>query len=295
MKYLIYLSFLFLACANPHMNGKNNPPYDLQGHRGSRGLYPENTIPAMLNAIDLGVITLELDVVVTKDKKVVLSHEPFFSHIISTKPDGQFVTEDEARSLNIYEMTYAEVAQYDVGLKPHPDFPEQKKMAVQKPLLKHVLEEVIHYCAVNNRPVPQFNIETKINPQYDHIYHPGPEEFMELVWADIVDAGLEEKTIIQSFDFRTLQALRKKYPYARTAMLIESSDTRTVEQQLIALGFTPSIYSPAFQHVNRLLVAKSHALGMMIIPWTVNDPVIGHQLKRMGIDGIITDYPDRVR
>jgi glycerophosphoryl diester phosphodiesterase len=100
--------------------------FDKQGHRGCRGLMPENTVPAMLNVLGMTVTTLEMDVVITKDKKVILSHEPFFNHEISTKPDGSYVTEAEEKSLNIYKMTYEEVKKYDVGMKPHPRFPQQK-------------------------------------------------------------------------------------------------------------------------------------------------------------------------
>ena len=104
--------------------------FDKQGHRGCRGLMPENTIPAMLHALELNVTTLELDVVITKDKQVVLSHEPFFNHEITTKPDGALVAEAEEKSLNIYQMTFEEVKRFDVGTRPHPRFPLQKKLSL---------------------------------------------------------------------------------------------------------------------------------------------------------------------
>ncbi|HYO20902.1 MAG TPA: glycerophosphodiester phosphodiesterase family protein, partial [Flavisolibacter sp.] len=107
--------------------------FDKQGHRGCRGLMPENTIAAMKKAIDLGVTTLEMDVVITADEKVVLSHEPFFNHEITTKPDGSYVKEAEEKTLNIYQMTYDRVKSFDIGLKPHPRFPQQQKLPAVKP------------------------------------------------------------------------------------------------------------------------------------------------------------------
>src|SRR5688572_22072486 len=114
--------------------------FDAQGHRGCRGLMPENTFQAMKEALDLGVTTLEMDIVFTKNMQPVLSHEPFFNHEITTKPDGTYVTEAEERSLNIYKMSYEEVKTYDVGLKPHPRYPHQKKLAACKPLLSDLLD-----------------------------------------------------------------------------------------------------------------------------------------------------------
>ena len=121
---------LVLGCHLTKNTFVENTSFDIEGHRGCRGLMPENTIPAMYKAIDLGVTTLEMDAVITKDREVVVSHEPFFNHEITTKPDGTEVKESEERNLNIYHMTYEEVKQFDVGKKNHPRFPRQQKMAV---------------------------------------------------------------------------------------------------------------------------------------------------------------------
>ncbi len=266
--------------------------FDKQGHRGSRGLMPENTWPAMRTALSLGMTTLEMDVVITKDKKVILSHEPWFGHEITTKPDGSFVTADEEKRLNIYRMDYAEVQQYDVGMKPHPRFPKQKKIKVQKPLLSDLLDSVRAYMSVARRPPPFFNIETKCLPAGDDIFHPKPAEFVELLMAVIKEKGIQNMVIIQSFDFRTLQYLHEKYPDIKTAMLIEDYDKRTLDEQLKALGFTPTIYSPAYQLVTNELINKCRQQGMKVIPWTVNDKTKIEELRKMGVDGIISDYPD---
>ncbi len=266
--------------------------FDKQGHRGCRGLMPENTIPAMLHALDLGVTTLELDVVITKDKQVVVSHEPFFNHDITTKPNGEYVTLAEEKGLNIYQMNYAEVKKYDVGMKVHPRFPQQQKMAAYKPLLKELLDSVAQYMISSKRPHPYFNIETKCLPVGDNLYHPKPDEFVELLMAVIKEKKLEEQVVIQSFDFRTLQYLHQHYPHIKTAMLIEDNDKRGIEKQIGALCFTPSIYSPHFSLVNEALVTYCRSKKIKLIPWTVNTKEDINRLKNMGVDGIITDYPN---
>jgi len=303
MRHLFPILFLLMACTGskkavvpevlnttPEQMLQEN--FDKQGHRGCRGLIPENTIPAMLHALGMGVTTLEMDVVMTKDKQLILSHEPFFNHEISTKPDGTEVSTKEESSLNIYQMTYEEVKKYDVGMKAHPRFPRQEKMKAVKPLLRDVLEAVKQHMMMARRPFPFYNIETKTQPLTDNIYHPEPKEFVDSLVAVIKEKQLEEQVIIQSFDFRTLQYLHQKYPAIKTAMLIEDYDKRSLEEQLKALGFTPTIYSPAYQLVNPALLKKCHDQGMKVIPWTVNEKAKIEELKAMGVDGIITDYPD---
>lgn len=266
--------------------------FDREGHRGCRGLMPENTIPAMLNALGLGVTTLEMDISFTKDKKAILSHEPFFNHEITTKPDGSFIEEKDEKSYNIYQMTYEQVKTYDVGMKPHPRFPQQQKMKAVKPLLSDVIDAVNKDMMTRRRPFPYYNIETKTQPATDNIYHPAPAEFVELLMAVIKEKGIEDHVIIQSFDFRTLQYLHQHYPDINTAMLIEDFDKRGLDVQLKALGFTPTIYSPAYQLVNEALVKKCHELNIKVIPWTVNEKAKIDELRKMGVDGIISDYPD---
>ena len=295
-KYALLVICFFAACqVSKKSLGTSTAiqtEFDKQGHRGCRGLLPENTVPAMLNALGMGVTTLEMDVVITKDKKVILSHEPFFNHEITTKPDGKYVTEAEEKSLNIYQLTYEEVLKYDVGLKPHPRFPGQEKIKAVKPLLGDVIDSVRKDMMTRRRPFPFYNIETKTQPATDNSYHPAPEEFVELLMAVIKEKEIEDQVIIQSFDFRTLQYLHQKYPDIKTAMLIEDYDKRTLEEQLQALGFTPTIYSPAYQLVNEALLNKCHTRNIKVIPWTVNDKIKIGELKKMGVDGIITDYPD---
>lgn len=292
-KIALFFAISLLGCSSTkQMQTLEVKNFDKQGHRGCRGLMPENTIPAMLKAIDLGVTTLEMDAVITKDKKVVLSHEPFFNHEIATRPDGTFVTEKDERSLNIYRMDYAEVKKFDVGLRPHPRFPGQQKIAAVKPLLSEMIEVVEKYCTDNHKPLPQYNIETKSNPATDDQYHPKPSEFVELIVAVIKDRKIEDRVIIQSFDIRTLQYLHEKYPTYKTALLVEDFDKKILALQLKDLGFIPSVYSPHFSLITPLLVKQCRDAGISLIPWTVNELEKLKELKRMGVNGIISDFPN---
>lgn len=266
--------------------------FDVQGHRGCRGLLPENTIAAFIKAIDLGVNTLEMDVVITKDSQVIVSHEPFFNHEITTKPTGEFVTEQEEKSLNIYEMNYEQTKNFDIGLKPHPRFTQQQKIKAIKPLLKDVIDTVENYIKQHNLKPIKYNIETKSQIKTDNIYHPTPEKFVDLLLAVIEEKKITERVIIQSFDVRTIQYLHTKNTAIKTAYLFEGTSLQTLEQRLDELGFLPSIYSPAYQTVNEKLVQYCHSKNIMVIPWTVNDKTSINRMIDFGVDGIITDYPN---
>src|SRR5918993_1857381 len=137
---LLLISYYMTGCSTVNNSSNAIGPFDKQGHRGARGLMPENTIPSMLKAIDLDVTTLEMDLAISMDKKVVVSHDPIFNHIITTTPDGKMLTESEASQLVLYRMDYDEIKKYDVGLRPHPLFPKQEKLDVHKPLLSDLID-----------------------------------------------------------------------------------------------------------------------------------------------------------
>lgn len=295
--FILLLSMFFSSFikqpGSPLGAGGQKGGFDIQGHRGCRGLMPENTIPAMYKAIDLGVSTLEIDVVVTKDNKVLVSHEPWMEKEITTKPDGGFILSTfESMQLNIYKMDYEEVKRYDVGMKPHPRFPKQQKIKAIKPLLSDLIDSVEIYLSKNNLPLVQYNIETKSLPAGDGKFHPVPGEFIELLIEVIKEKKMEDRIIIQSFDFRSLIYLHEKYPAIKTAVLIEDSESKDFDGQLKVLGFIPNVYSPNHTMVDEGLVKLCREKGMKIIPWTVNEAKQIKKLRKMGVDGIITDYPD---
>jgi len=267
--------------------------FDWQGHRGARGLMPENTVPAMLKALEYPEITtLELDVVITKDDKVVLSHEPWISSTICQQPDGSLIPEDEEKTFRIFDMSYAELRQFDCGSKTHPNFPEQEHMTVAKPLLDSVFIKVDAWCTANNRALPNYNIELKSQPEYDGVLTPEPALFAELVLDVVRDADMRERVCIQSFDARSLQAVHKLDPDLTTAWLV--ADGEGIEANLEELGFLPTVYSPYYKLLSANAVQKCHEQGLQVIPWTVNDPKEMKALIQMGVDGIITDYPNRI-
>lgn len=144
----------------------------------------------------------------------------------------------------------------------------------------------------SKRVLPYFNIETKTDPATDNVYHPAPDEFVDELMKVIYEKKIDDRVIIQSFDFRTLRYLHKKYPLIKTAALIEDFDERGIMDQLKSLGFTPTFYSPEYKLVSEDLIKKCHEQNIKIIPWTVNDKASIDRLKAMGVDGIISDYPD---
>ncbi len=181
------------------------PKFDLQGHRGARGLKPENTVPAFLAALDTGVTTLELDLAITKDKQVILSHEPWMSAAICLQPEGKVINEKDERKFNIYQMSYDRVKQFDCGSKGNERFPEQEKLKIAKPLLKDVILAVESHIKNFTQYEVDYNIEIKTSPEDDNKFHPSPEEFSNLV-HEVIDQYLPwERIVIQSFDFRVLK------------------------------------------------------------------------------------------
>lgn len=266
---------------------------DIQGHRGARGLLPENSIPAFLRALEEGVTTLELDVVITKDKQVVISHEPYMSGSICSKPDGSPVEANESQQLNIYQMTYEQVKAFDCGSRGNKRFTEQQKMATVKPLLIDMIDAVEDYLAKNNLPKVSYNIELKSSPSRDGIYHPQVNEFSDIVQRTIASKLSRERYTIQCFDFRVLQYFHKTYPEVSMVALVENR--KGVKANMDDLGFIPQVYSPNFRLISKKDIAYCHEQGMKVVPWTVNTLKDMKQLVEKGVDGIITDYPDRAK
>lgn len=266
--------------------------FDLQGHRGARGLLPENTIPAFRRALELGVTTLEMDVVITQDGEVVVSHEPWMSSVICMQPSGEPIPEDEEQAFNIYRMPYSEVAQFDCGSRPHPRFPEQENRDVSKPLLRDVIRMAEAYVEEHDRAPVYYNIETKSRPSWEGTFHPAPDTFAQRLYDVLAETGILNRAVVQSFDPRTLRATRAIDPEVRLALLVEGSMSKGLEADLEALGFIPAIYSPDYELVDAELIAAAHAKGMQVIPWTVNTADEMRALIELGVDGLITDYPN---
>lgn len=277
------------------MSCENSTPkkFDLEGHRGCRGLMPENTIPAMLKGIDLNVNTLEMDVVITADNRVVVSHEPFFNHEITTLPSGDSIEETKEKEYNIFRMTYDSVEKFDVGMRLHPRFPSQQKMSVQKPLLSTLIDSVEEYLVKTNHPKVMYNIEIKSTNTTDNIFHPEPEKFADLLMDIIVKKRIQNRVIIQSFDPRGLKFVSRKYPTMKLSLLIENQKV-PIKGFGKQYGFKPNILSPDYLLLTKEIVDSLQKRNIRVIPWTVNDLTSAKKLYEMGVDGIITDYPDRI-
>ncbi len=281
---------MFNASVEPLAADVANKTIDLQGHRGARGLLPENTIPAFQRALELGVTTLEMDVVINAESQVVLSHEPWISAKICTHPNGRNVTEDEEKSLRIYAMSDEEVAGFDCGSRGHPDFPRQQAMPVSIPLLGDVFQAVATHSSASGRAPVRFNIEIKSSPEGDRVFHPEVREYANILYKVLQEYDILERTTVQSLDPRALEAMHSIDPQVSTSLII--SNPHGIKENLARLSFVPDIYSPDYELVDQELIRVAHARNIQVIPWTVNDADTMRTLLGWGVDGLITDYPD---
>jgi glycerophosphoryl diester phosphodiesterase len=255
---------------------------DIQGHRGARGHLPENTLPAFRYAVELGVDTVELDVGVTRDGVVVIHHDRRLNPDVARGPDGNWVA---SPAPTIFSLNYSELQQFDVGrIRPGSEyatrFPHQKPIdGTRVPKLSDLfyLNDKIH-----------FNIEVKISPDAPGETL-GPEPFARAVIAEVRKARVESRSTIQSFDFRINKVVEREAPEIATAYLTNGKDSDPARVR--AAGARK--WSPDFRDLDPAKIAAARAAGMKIVVWTVNEPA---DIKRMfdwGIDGIISDYPDR--
>lgn len=289
MKWI--LCFAFIVCSFVTQAQSYIPRFDIQGHRGARGLRPENTIPAFLLALDSGVTTLELDLAITKDQKVMVSHEPWMSASICKTPEGSAFDSKDERKYNIYKMTYDQVRQWDCGSKGNNSFPQQQKMTTSKPLLSDVIVAAENHIKSYTRYEVDYNIELKSSPEGDNKFHPSPQVFSDLVYKLIDEYLPWDRVVIQCFDFRVLRYWHEKYPDVRLSAVVDNK--KTIEENLDDLGFMPSIYSPYYKLLTKEDVKWLHDKKIRVIPWTVNETNDMLSLKGMNVDGFITDYPDR--
>jgi glycerophosphoryl diester phosphodiesterase len=286
--------------------------FDLQGHRGARGLAPENTLAAFERALAIGVTTLETDMAVTKDGVIVISHDPYLNPDVVRGPDGAWLA---SKGPTIYSLTYEELSRYDVG-RVNPasayakQFPEQRAADGQRfPMLAQVF-------GLGKNNAVRFNIETKITPTSVGDT-PDPPTFARMVVKAIIDAGMTQRTTVQSFDWRTLVEVKKLAPEIATACLtIETQNNDNVQRQAAApspwlAGLSladhgrslPRLVKAAgcgtwsmfWRNLTAQEVEEAHALGLLVLPWTVNDPADMARLVDWKVDGLITDYPDRAR
>lgn len=295
MKRSIYelgLLFVFIvSCKYSPITDVKPDRIEVQGHRGDRGSFPENTIPAFLSAVNKGADVIELDVVISKDRKVVVSHEPFMSSAYVIAPDGTAIKKSEEKTFNLYKMTYDSIRQFDTGSNGNKSFPQQRKMKTYKPLLSEVFDSVATYINRHKLKQIRYNIEIKSEKSEYGISQPQPAEFVDMVMKEISARDLYENINIQSFDAEILNVMHKKYPGIMLAYL---TDEAGIEKNLNRLNFVPEIYSPYYKLVNDKFVDSLRIKKMKVIPWTVNNTNDIEKMMSLKVDGIITDYPERV-
>lgn len=283
----VLLATTFNAC-----NTGNMKRPDVHGHRGCRALLPENTVAGFLKAAGLGCDWLEMDVVITADSAVLVSHEPWMDHRICRTPEGDSIPPALERTFNIHRMGLAEVQAFDCGSAPHPDFPDQENAPAMKPTLRQVVEAVDEQVLQDGTPPPGYSIEIKSDPALYGTFQPMPEAFAARVLAEIAALGIEQRCIVQSFDPAVLEAVHRLNEYLPTSLLVENRDG--LEANLRRLSFTPTYYSPDHELVDRDLVQQLAEKGIALLVWTVNDRDEMERMIQLGADGIITDEPGRL-
>jgi glycerophosphoryl diester phosphodiesterase len=282
--------------AGCNSNGSKNvemverPDFTIHGHRGARGLMPENSMEGFILALSLGIDVLEMDVVVTADSQIVVSHEPWVSAAICLDSAERPIAADAQLDLNIYRMTYAQVRSYDCGSLPNPDFPLQQRLPTYKPLLTDVIRNIEKKRSELGLAPLLYNIESKCSPEGDGTYHPAPAVFCRLLLKAIDQVNARKMCIIQSFDMRTLREMRSLAPELPLALLV--ADPKSARAETDSLGFVPNIYSPDYHGLTEELVSEAHGLGMKVVPWTINEESDMTDMLELGVDGLITDYPD---
>lgn len=291
------------------LSGCSTLAFDAQGHRGARGLAPENTLPAFERALEIGVNTLELDVGVSADGVVVVGHDPALNPAITRDATGRWLT---GKGPTIKSLTLAQLQAYDVG-RINPDTPYARTFSTQVPRDGTRMPTLAAlFSWVKDRGVNdvRFNIETKINPtQPDETVN--PEQFVRALLNVVREAGMQKRVTIQSFDWRTLQIVQGFEPAIPTVYLsIQTANTDNIRDGIWTAGFRiadhgsvpkmvkaagGAVWSPNGGAVTEALVKEAQGIGLKVVPWTINNPADMERLIGWGVDGIITDYPDRLR
>lgn len=265
-------------------NNFSKSDFEVHGHRGNPKVFPENTVEGFISAVGEGVHAIEMDVVVSKDKKVVVSHETYMAAGKVLTPEGLPISKQEESSYNLFQMDYSLIRKFKCVLLNKPAIGH-------KPLLSEVIQSIQEYTATAGLILPVFNIEIKSEPAAYGLSQPHPEEFAELLLKVLQKHHFKDQVIIASFDPHILNLVHEKNPQLKTSFLTEDEG---IEKNLSLLKFTPGIYSPRVDLVkSRSFVESIHSLGMRVIPWTVNHEEEIMKMVKMGVDGIITDHPKK--
>lgn len=289
---LSFLSITFIFFDFMAINKEHKYPGFLKiGHRGTRGMMPENTIPAMEKGIAYGANMVEMDVHITKDGKVIVYHDDSFDPNYTLMPDGSEIEPKKRDNYIFYQMNYADIRPFIIGKKKYKSYPLQQNVASYTPLLSELIDSVDHYTQINKLPKVYYLVEIKADEKTDGVNQPAPEVFVKKVMEVLAPKKLGDRLIIQSFDIRQLKVVHQKYPGVATGFLV-GDNKLSFDQHLTDMGFTPTFYNPHYGMVNEQLVKQCHDKKMLICPWTVNDIQEMKRVKDLKVDGIITDFPN---
>jgi len=269
-----------------------NESIDLQAHRGGAGLMPENTVSSIKNALDLNVNTLEFDLQVSKDRKAVVSHDNYFHPRYSMRPDSTLIQKEDPKEY-LYTMPYDSIAKYDVGLRFVDRWPDQRKVSEHKPLASDLIDFAESYAKEKGLSAPRYNIEIKSKTgKGEGKLWPDYREFCDVCIPVLLSKNLGDRLVVQSFDIRALEYIHSRYPSVKLSFLTDKENE--IADILASLSFTPEWWSPHFSVVTRENVAYCHALGIKVVPWTVDEPDDIIRMAAAGADAIISNYPDRL-
>ena len=272
----------------------NDTQVIVQAHRGGAALYPENTIPAMINAVKIGTKTLELDLQITRDSQVVVSHDSYLNSMKALFLDGSSIPKELESKLQIYNLDYDSICQFDVGTLKTPLYPSRKNLYCVIPTLTNLIDCVESYTSSRGLEPVNYNIEIKSGVEKDEKITPAYQTFCDLSLRVLLGKNIKSRLCIQSFDSRTLNYIHQKYPGISLSYLVEETDV-TVSTLLKKLDFVPDIISPLHSIVDDKFVSEAHDYAMKVIPWTVDTQEEVLRLKAIGIDEIITNIPDSVQ
>ncbi|WP_215223914.1 glycerophosphodiester phosphodiesterase family protein [Echinicola shivajiensis] len=280
-----------LARQETHGPQPQNPK--VEGHRGAAGLMPQNTLEAMIEAVKLGVNTLEFDLQISKDRKVILAHDAHINPKYTLSTQGGEIPEEEAKRLIFCKMNYAEIKEYDIGSKYHDRFPDKKRFKASIPLASDVIDSVENFIQHNSLEPICYNIEIKSSKlkEENGLVYPY-EEYADKVMEILLSKNLNDRLVIQSADPRCLNYLHKKYPNVRLSYLAVYK--KDFETYMSKLNFVPEVYSPLYTMVDEALLKKCKSAGMKLITWTVDEEADIVKMIELGVDGIISNYPNRV-
>jgi glycerophosphoryl diester phosphodiesterase len=255
-------------------------PFEIQAHRGARAFYPENTIQAFCKAAELGCRVIELDLVVSHDRRIVVSHDPWIPDPAGTGSPQRY----------LYSLSFEEISLFDCGMIS-PDFPAQKRISAFRPLLSEVFRAVeAGLCRIGRPGEMIYNLEVKSWEGKDGLAHPSPEDYASLVLQDISESGIADRIRLQSFDSRILIAAKRMQPELCYGLLVE--ERSVFDSFPLRPGFVPEYVNPSLSIVDSELIASMHELGSKVVVWTVNRREEMIRMRKIGADGIITDHPE---